>query len=388
MAINFHNLDVLRGGALKNAARSKIKQNTSAFNSLPSDFSNGSPVRQARQYRSGQNVKKPGPTSSQQSSTAQKDFLFERDFHATEARETFGAKRQQRAQSKQQKPLTARQQRIKEKGEASKARYAERQAQANDPRVQQSAFNRLPEGYGTASSKARTAQYSRGQSKNPVDQRRETSDAYENFSQQRQQSADQARTNYFNRLDEKKTNKQNRRREARQTKQEEKRSNLERVQGYKDQIAKSRAETAHREHVKVGNGRSGAGMTEDAQLSMMKEDMGIRFKANGGLGGVGRGAVQGAAMGGVVGGSIESMQGGDFWDGAKSGAMMGATGMAGLRAAKQATGAQSYFRGNNNIMGTYNRQTEQYGVGVKALMMNNEMASKAKSVMNWRKRDQ
>lgn len=348
MAVHFKNPRILSGDALKNTGSKKIKQEHGSF------------------YKN-QNAK------SRSARDAQDDYFN---------------KKQQRAERNAEVPLTRRQQLIKEKGQASTARHIERQAQAADPRVQQSAFNRLPEGYGTASTKARTAQYSRGQSKNPVDQRRETSDAYENFSQQRQQSADQARTNYFNRLDEKKTNKQNRRREARQTKQEEKRSNLERVQGYKDQIAKSRAETAHREHVKVGNGRSGAGMTEDAQLSMMKEDMGIRFKANGGLGGVGRGAVQGAAMGGVVGGSIESMQGGDFWDGAKSGAMMGATGMAGLRAAKQATGAQSYFRGNNNIMGTYNRQTEQYGVGVKALMMNNEMASKAKSVMNWRKRDQ
>lgn len=160
------------------------------------------------------------------------------------------------------------------------------------------------------------------------------------------------------------------------------------VNRYKEQIQASRAETAETKRLAGGGARYGTGLNKEVQTTMYGEDMGRRFKANGGWSGVGRGAVQGAAMGGLAGGTVESMQGGDFWDGAKSGAMMGATGMAGLRGAKQATGAKTFFRGPNNIANTYSRQTEQYGVGVKALMMNNEMATKAKSVMNWRKKDQ
>lgn len=259
-------------------------------------------------------------------------------------------------------------------------------------KAQESAFNRLPEGYGQGSKVQQARQYKAEQKNNPVDQRRETSEAYERFHQERTQSANQARENYFNRLDEKKQKKKDRRQENRQQRKEQKRidaanAELERqkpinqVQRYKDQINASRMET----HIRGGGARSGAGMSEEKQLGMMKEDAKARFRGNGGWGGVGRGAVQGAAIGGLAGGTVESMQGGDFWDGAKSGAMMGATGMAGLRAAKQATGAKTMFRGENSIMNTYNRQTEQYGVGVKALMMNNRMANKAKDVMNWKK---
>jgi len=244
-----------------------------------------------------------------------------------------------------------------------------------------SAFNQLPSDYEVA--KNPRTQYKRTQ---------KSQDAYEEFHNTRQQTADEAREKYFDRLDEKKQKKKDRRQENRQQRKEQKRIDaanaeaerlkpINQVQRYKDQINASRMET----HIRGGGARSGAGMSEEKQLGMMKEDIGTRFKGNGGWGGVGRGAVQGAAIGGLAGGTVESMQGGDFWDGAKSGAMMGATGMAGLRAAKQATGAKTMFRGENNIMNTYNRQTEQYGVGVKALMMNNRMANKAKDVMNWKK---
>lgn len=392
----------------------KITKGNSAFNSLPSDFSAGSQVRQTRQYRAAQGRK---GFDRDAANKAQNDYFNLREARSASQAPVGRTVRQQRIQTKsadsQQRVRsrgvdreasqkaqneyfdlkearannqrgggkTRRQQIIQEKSQASQARHAERMEQANDPRVQQSAFNRLPEGYATASPKAQTAQYNRGKSNNPVDQRRETSDAYERFHQERTQSADQARENYFNRLDEKKANKQQRRRDARQAKKDEQQGYRDRVQGYKDQINASREET----RIRGGGARSGAGMTEEQQLSMMKEDIGTRFRGNGGWGGVGRGAVQGAAIGGLAGGTVESMQGGDFWDGAKSGAMMGATGMAGLRAAKQATGAKTLFRGENSIMNTYNRQTEQYGVGVKALMMNNRMANKAKDVMNWKK---
>lgn len=259
--------------------------------------------------------------------------------------------------------------------------------------IKNSAFNRLPEGYGQGSKVQQARQYKSAQKNNPVDQRRETSDAYENFSQQRQQSADQARNNYFNRLDEKKINKKERRQEARQEKKQNRRNEAaaaenawlapqRQVDRYKSAIEQGRNDAKVRAG---GTSQRTAGMSEDDALGLMKQDAKHRFNTNGGLGGVGRSAVRGAVGGGIIGGGLESMQGGDFWDGAKSGALVGATGMAGARSLKQATGAQSYLRGEHNILNTYRKQTDNYGVGVKALMTNNRMVNKSKEVMDARK---
>jgi len=209
---------------------------------------------------------------------------------------------------------------------------------------------------------------------------------YQNLRKEREaRQAETPLTPRQQRINDLKQGNNNRRQREQNIRDIEQQEREAQVNRYKDQINKSRAETAETARLAAGGGRYGTGLDEATQASMYGEDMGRRFKANGGWGGVGRGAVQGAAIGGLAGGTVESMQGGDFWDGAKSGAMMGATGMAGLRAAKQATGAEKFFRGPNNIASTYSRQTEQYGVGVKALMLNSEMAGKAKSVMNWRK---
>ena len=105
------------------------------------------------------------------------------------------------------------------------------------------------------------------------------------------------------------------------------------------------------------------------------------FSEQGGINRVGVSALRGAVVGGVAGGGIESMQGGDFWDGAKSGAFYGATGMAGVRATRQAVGAQSYI-GKNGIMGTMKMNKENYGVGVKDLLLNQQNVGRAQDVIN------
>lgn len=125
----------------------------------------------------------------------------------------------------------------------------------------------------------------------------------------------------------------------------------------------------------------GAKPSDQSRRSALSGDMRRNFSEQGGINRVGVSALRGAAVGGVAGGTVESMQGGDFWDGAKSGAFYGATGMAGVRATRQAVGAQSYL-GKNGIMGTMKMNKEQYGVGVKDLMLNQQNVGRAKDMMN------
>lgn len=125
----------------------------------------------------------------------------------------------------------------------------------------------------------------------------------------------------------------------------------------------------------------GAKPTDLQRRNALSGDMRRNFAEQGGMSRVGVSALRGAAVGGVAGGTVESMQGGDFWDGAKSGAFYGATGMAGVRATRQAVGAQSYL-GKNGIMGTMRMNKENYGVGVKDLMLNQQNVGRAKDVMD------
>lgn len=99
------------------------------------------------------------------------------------------------------------------------------------------------------------------------------------------------------------------------------------------------------------------------------KDDNTRFTQNGGFGAVGRAGVKGAIVGAGAEGSMEYMSGGDFWEGAKGGAVKGAAVGAGFRTVKQRTGAQSYF-GDNGIRQTMGKQREQYGAGVRSLLRN------------------
>ena len=125
----------------------------------------------------------------------------------------------------------------------------------------------------------------------------------------------------------------------------------------------------------------GAKPNEQMRRNALSGDMRRNFAEQGGMSRVGVSALRGAAVGGVAGGTVESMQGGDFWDGAKSGAFYGATGMAGVRATRQAVGAQSYI-GKNGIMGTMKMNKENYGVGVKDLLLNQQNVGRAQDVIN------
>ncbi|BCO16172.1 hypothetical protein_gp119 [Bacillus phage vB_BceM_WH1] len=69
---------------------------------------------------------------------------------------------------------------------------------------------------------------------------------------------------------------------------------------------------------------------------MMLEKEGRTF-----WGALGRDALHGAATGGVVGGTSSALQGGDFWDGAKSGAFNGAAGWGAYRMGMRSVGATS-----------------------------------------------
>lgn len=121
-------------------------------------------------------------------------------------------------------------------------------------------------------------------------------------------------------------------------------------------------------------------MSNNAKANLYAQDMKRNFSEQGGMNRVGVSALRGAVVGGVAGGGIESMQGGDFWDGAKSGAFYGATGMAAARGARQVVGAQAY-RGKDGIMGTMKMNKEAYGVGVKDIMLNKQNVDRAKNVM-------
>lgn len=121
------------------------------------------------------------------------------------------------------------------------------------------------------------------------------------------------------------------------------------------------------------------GFNEGIHAAALSHDMKSNFHGAGGWGEVGKTAIRGAAVGGLAGGSIEAMQGGDFWDGAKTGAFMGGTGMAGMKIAKQSTGARKYL-GEEGILSNYKGMKEEYGVGVKALMTNQRHV---KNATNW-----
>lgn len=105
------------------------------------------------------------------------------------------------------------------------------------------------------------------------------------------------------------------------------------------------------------------------RVSARFKDDNTRFTHNGGFGAVGRAGAKGAIIGAGTEGSIEYMSGGDFWEGAKGGAVKGAMVGAGFRTVKQRTGAQDYF-GDNGIRQTMGKQREQYGAGVRSLLRN------------------
>lgn len=112
------------------------------------------------------------------------------------------------------------------------------------------------------------------------------------------------------------------------------------------------------------------------------------------LGMAGNHAIRGAAWGAVGGGTMESMQGGSFWDGAKQGAVNGAVGWTGYRMGMKATGASSMnpFAGNNKglfssastMTRAYSKDAEVSGQAV-AILNNRQLAGTAQSVMNTRK---
>lgn len=63
----------------------------------------------------------------------------------------------------------------------------------------------------------------------------------------------------------------------------------------------------------------------------------------------GKSMIKGAVVGGAVGGTVNAVQGGDFWDGAKSGAWNGAMIWGGAQTIRRGVGADTVFRGQNNV---------------------------------------
>lgn len=112
------------------------------------------------------------------------------------------------------------------------------------------------------------------------------------------------------------------------------------------------------------------------------------------MGLAGQHAIRGAAWGAVGGGTIESMQGGSFWDGAKQGAVNGAVGWTGYRMAMRGTGATSlnpFAGGNRGLMSSASTMGRAFSKDADvssqavAIMNNRQLAGVAQGVMNTRK---
>lgn len=97
------------------------------------------------------------------------------------------------------------------------------------------------------------------------------------------------------------------------------------------------------------------------------------------LGLAGKHAIQGAAAGAGIGGTIEAVQGGSFWDGAKQGAFNGAVGFTAIRSVKRAAGATGYV-GQGGI-----RQSA--GNMVRSTSNDVEISRQASSLLNQKQRD-
>lgn len=99
-------------------------------------------------------------------------------------------------------------------------------------------------------------------------------------------------------------------------------------------------------------------------------------------------AIKGAVVGGAVGGTTEAVTGGSFWDGATSGAMTGAIGFTGLKAAKYATGAGSMSPiGSKGIGRSMSNMTnsltgKRTSKAVDAIVQNNQRAGLATGIIN------
>lgn len=126
--------------------------------------------------------------------------------------------------------------------------------------------------------------------------------------------------------------------------------------------------------------------TRMAAINYMGKNIGTQMKNNFMAPGLGNSiwhnAVQGAIVGGAIGGTTNAMNGGSFWDGAKSGAMHGATGWAGYKMAMRATGATKINPFNKNgilgsTKGMYNSQVDNMSDSVKAILRNKQTAGAA-----------
>ena len=110
------------------------------------------------------------------------------------------------------------------------------------------------------------------------------------------------------------------------------------------------------------------------------------------LGMAGNHAIRGAAWGAVGGGSVEAMQGGSFWDGAKSGAVKGAVGWTGYRMGMKAVGAKGInpigkdglFNSGSNLYRSFSKDADVSGQAI-AILNNRQIEGVARSVMNQRK---
>jgi hypothetical protein len=81
-------------------------------------------------------------------------------------------------------------------------------------------------------------------------------------------------------------------------------------------------------------------------------------------------AIRGAVVGAGVGGTTSALNGGSFWDGAKSGAFKGAVGYTGLRMGAAATGAENWINplaggGRGMVSGAYDMYAMTGGKNVK-----------------------
>lgn len=84
-------------------------------------------------------------------------------------------------------------------------------------------------------------------------------------------------------------------------------------------------------------------------------------------------AVRGAIGGAAIGGTMEAVQGGSFWDGAKAGAVNGAVGWGGYRMGMRATGATSM----NPFAGINKKDPNNQGLVTAAGRMVNSMSTKS-----------
>lgn len=107
------------------------------------------------------------------------------------------------------------------------------------------------------------------------------------------------------------------------------------------------------------------------------------------LGLAGGHAIRGAAWGGVGGGTIESMQGGNFFDGAKQGAVNGAVGWTGYRMAMRGVGATNKLNpfAKGNAAGEGQGLFSAAGNVSRAYGKDADVAKSAQSILSLRQGD-